>query len=84
MYAFIKLYEFSCSSNMRILVILGSPRDLVCTLLFKKKKKKKKKERKKKEKIMQELKLVTRSYLEASLACVKYECLNFLSMDLRS
>ena len=29
---FINLYEFSWSSN--ILVILGSPRDLVCTLLF--------------------------------------------------
>ena len=42
MYAFIKLYEFSWSSNMRILVKLGSPRDLVCTILFKKKKKKKK------------------------------------------
>ena len=41
MYAFIKLYEFSWSSNMKILVILGSPRDLVWTLLFKKKKKKK-------------------------------------------
>ena len=37
MYAFIKLYEFSGSSNMQILVILGSPRDLVCILLFKKK-----------------------------------------------
>ena len=39
MYAFIKLYDFSWSSNMRILDILGSPRDLVCILLFKKKKK---------------------------------------------
>ena len=44
-YAFIKLYEFSCKTNMRILVIFGSPRDLVCTLLLKKKKKKKKKKK---------------------------------------
>ena len=43
MYAFIKFYEFSWSSNMQILVILGSPRDSVCTELFIKKKKKKKK-----------------------------------------
>ena len=28
MYAFIELYEISWSNNMRILVILGSPRDL--------------------------------------------------------
>ena len=45
MYAFIKLYKFSWSSNMRILIILGSPEDLVCILLFKKKKKKKKKKK---------------------------------------
>ena len=51
MYAFIKLYEISWSSNMRILVILRSPRDLFYTLLLKKKKKKKKK------KNMPELKL---------------------------
>ena len=50
MYAFIKLYEFSWSSNMWILVILESPRYLVCTLLFKKKKKKKKKKDKQKNK----------------------------------
>ena len=37
MSAFIKLYEISWSSNMRILVILGSPRDLFYTILFKKK-----------------------------------------------
>ena len=47
MYAFIKLYECSWSSNMRILAILGSPRDLVGTLLFKKKKKKKQTKKKK-------------------------------------
>ena len=42
MYAFIKLYEISWSSNQQILVILGTPRDLFYTLLLKKKKKKKK------------------------------------------
>ena len=41
------------SSNMRVLVILGSPRDIYYTLLFKKKKKK-----------LPDFK-VTRSYLEA-------------------
>ena len=38
MYAFITFYEISWSSNMQILVILGSPRDLCYTLLFLKKK----------------------------------------------
>ena len=35
---------------MRILVILGSPRDLVCTLLFQKKQKQNKTKQKKKKK----------------------------------
>ena len=58
---------------MRILVILGSPRDLVCTLLSNKKNKQKqtkqkqktKQKKKKKQQNMPTLKYVTRSYLEA-------------------
>ena len=55
MYAFIKLYEFSWSSNMRIPVISGSAWDLVCTLLLKRKKNKNKKKKKKKKQKCQNL-----------------------------
>ena len=62
MYAFIKLFEFSWSGNMRILVILGSPRDLVCTILFKKKEIK-----------CENLNKLPDLINKLSLACVRYE-----------
>ena len=88
MYAFIKIYEFSWSSNMRILAILGSLRDLVCTLLFKKKKKNKKK-KKTKQKNNKKTKTKNNNkkqiYLEAYFSMLQiWICLNFFSMDHRS
>ena len=64
---------------LEILVILGFPRDLFYTLLIKKKQQPKNKQtKKKKEKTCQNLN--SDQIWKLISACVRYECLNFLSI----